>query len=850
MNPIGKVTVAPVLPARLERLNELARNLYWSWTPHAWGLYRSLNPEAWEKFEHNPVRTLLETSQIQLDALALDKDFLERFDAVMGDFDAYMNPKKTWFSSRNIEHQGKVAYFSAEFGFVESLPIYSGGLGVLAGDHCKSASDLGLPFVGVGLMYHQGYFRQSLNKEGWQEESYEDLDLRALPLTPLLNADGSEVRVKLTLPGREVQIRAWKIQVGRVPVYVLDTNVLENREDDRALTARLYGGGQEMRIAQEMVLGVGGVRLLRALKEEIGVYHMNEGHAAFLGLERVRELLEVSEGAKEGALDFWQALEVVRSNSVFTTHTPVPAGNDAFPQDIVDQYLGKWYARFAISRDEFMNLALHHQPWGPTFSMTVLALKSSSKANGVSELHGHVSRRMWNFLYPGANPEEVPIGHVTNGAHSLTFIAQELRDLYSSVLPKDWTERLEDKTMWKALEHIPDADLADAVHTLKVKMIDFVRERLKIQYTRNEASARQIQSAESVLDPHALTLGFARRFATYKRATLLFSDLERLKRIVNDPTQPVQFVFAGKAHPADNPGKQFIQAIYRFSQDPDLLGKIVILENYDMNVARHLVQGVDIWLNNPRRPLEASGTSGMKASFNGALNFSILDGWWRESFDGHNGYAIGDEREFSSLEAQDDFDAFSLYETLEKTIVPSYYQRDESGTRAKWMGGVRRAIESVAPQFSMQRQVIDYIEGYYAPLWIRGAKVAADHMALAKDLSAWKHEIVGKWNDVTLEAFAETPSSAKTGDTVSVQARVHTGGIDPKFLRVEAVLQREGSDAFSSTPLALQSAQDGWAEYSAQVPLSESGKLDIGARVLPYRPELGNLLEMALIKWG
>ena len=849
MNPIGKVTVVPVLPARLERLNELARNLYWSWTPHAWGLYESLNLVAWEKFEHNPVRTLLETPQATLDALALDRDFLGRFDRVIEDFDAYMGATKTWFSSRSIPHQGKVAYFSAEFAFAEALPIYSGGLGVLAGDHCKSASDLGLPFVGVGLMYHQGYFRQSLNKEGWQEESYEDLDLEALPLSPVLDAQGAEVRVRLALPGREVQVRAWKIQVGRIPVYVLDTNVPENREDDRALTARLYGGGQEMRIAQEMVLGVGGVRLLRALNEDIGVYHMNEGHAAFLGLERVRELLELSEGS-ERALTFWEALEMVRASSAFTTHTPVPAGNDAFPQEIVAHYLGKWFERFAISREEFMNLALHHQPWGPTFSMTVLALKSSSKANGVSELHGHVSRRMWNFLYPGANPEEVPIGHVTNGAHSLTFIAQELRDLYSSVLPADWTERLEDREMWKALDKIPDADLSGAVHTLKVKMIEFVRERLKIQYTRNEASAKLIQSAETVLDPHALTIGFARRFATYKRATLLFSDLERLKRIVNDSERPVQFVFAGKAHPADNPGKQYIQAIYRFSQDPDLAGKIVILENYDMNVARHLVQGVDIWLNNPRRPLEASGTSGMKASFNGALNFSILDGWWRESFDGENGYAIGDEREFSSLEAQDDFDGFSLFETLEKIIVPAYYQRDETGTRAKWMGGVRRAIETVAPQFSMQRQVIDYIEGYYAPLWTRGAKVAADQGALAKELSAWKHDIRAKWNDVTLEAFCETPPSAKTGDTVLVQARVHTGGINPQFLRVEAVMQREGTDVFSSTPLTLQNAQDGWAEFSASVALEESGKLDIGARVLPYRPELGNLLELALIKWA
>ncbi|MFN8510786.1 MAG: alpha-glucan family phosphorylase [Deinococcaceae bacterium] len=842
MKTLSTLTVAPSLPGRIARLQELAYNLYWSWTPRAMQLFEGLDPLLWETSNHNPVHMLLQVSQERLEDVALDSEYLKHLDAVLHDFDHYMNNPNTWFSKEPLSLGGKVAYFSAEFAFAESLPIYSGGLGVLAGDHCKSASDLGLPFVGVGLVYHQGYFRQSLNRDGWQEETYETLNFAQLPLTPALDATGKEVRVSLHLLGRTVWVKVWHLHVGRISVYLLDTDLPENEEQDRALTARLYGGNQEMRIQQEMVLGIGGIRALRALNEPISVYHMNEGHAAFLGLERVREIMQ-----SDPSLDFWEAVEGVASNALFTTHTPVPAGNDAFPLDIVHRYLGKWYDTLKVGYDDFMGLALHHQPWGPTYSMTVLALRLSRAANGVSELHGQVSRNMWNFLYPGSYPSEVPIGHITNGAHTLTFLAQELRDLYSTVLPADWTERIEDRDMWNALDNIPDVGLVRVLHQLKKKMIHFVRQRLKSQYLRHEAPALRIASADTVLDTHTLTIGFARRFATYKRATLLFHDLDRLKRLVNDPKHPVQFVFAGKAHPADNPGKELIQAIYRYAQDPDLVGKIVILENYDLNVARYLVQGVDIWLNNPRRPLEASGTSGMKASFNGALNFSILDGWWRESFDGTNGFSIGEEREFSNLDSQDDFDAHSLYETLEKQIVPEYYERDEHGTRVKWMARVRKAITSVAPQFSMQRQVIEYTRTYYGPLHQRSVALHSKNACL-EQLSAWKIGMKKHWPQVSIEALVSPPDGPQVGKTLEVHARVYAPGIDIQHLCVEAVM--ESGNRTQKVRLNPLGTQGGWTEYEAKIPLTHNGEIHVGVRVFPSHPDLAHPLELGLIQWA
>ncbi|BDP41438.1 alpha-glucan phosphorylase [Deinococcus aetherius] len=838
MNVIGKVTVLPQLPEAIGRLSELAYNLYWSWTPHAQSLYQELDPEVWERFQHNPVRTLLEVPQERLTHAAANPDYLARYGRVMADFDAYMTKKDTW-ASRNAPGLAPVAYFSMEYGFHESLPIYSGGLGVLAGDHCKSASDLGLPFTAVGMLFHQGYFRQMFNKDGWQEEAYDELDLTTLPIRPALTPGGEEARVSVYIGSRSVHVRVWELAVGRIRVLLLDANVPENSEDDRKLTARLYGGNQELRVQQYVLLGVAGIRALRLLNVPAGVYHMNEGHAALLGLERVREY--VGQG-----LDFRAALEAVASSTLFTTHTPVAAGNDAFAYDLMDRHLSGWPALLGTGRDDLYALARHEQFWDghwvPTFSMTVFALNMSRAANGVSELHGEVSRDMWKFLYEGAEAQEVPIGHVTNGAHNLTFTSQAMRDLLGTVLPQGWTERLEDEAMWEAVEELSDTQLSDVQLEMKREMVTFVRRSLKAQMIRNGASAADVAATDTVLSENALTIGFARRFATYKRATLLFRDKARLSRIVNDPDRPVQFVFAGKAHPADNPGKAFIQEIYRVSQEPEFRGRVVILENYDMSVARQLVQGVDIWLNNPRRPLEASGTSGMKASFNGSPNFSILDGWWREGYDGTNGWPIGEEREYSDLGVQDDADAYSLYSTLESEIVPLYY--GSGGQRGGWARTVRRAIRTVSPRFSMQRQVIDYVRKYYLPLTARGAEVTADGGRRAREIASWKTWVRQQWPYTTLQASANLPTTAHPGQRVEVRASVNPAGIRPEELQVEAVLKR--GDHVTRVPLTHEEG----GRFTAQVPLDDSGLYSIGVRMVPEIEGLSNPLEAGLIKWA
>ncbi len=759
-------------------------------------------------------------------------------------FDAYMNKKDTWASEHAAElgEAGKgVAYFSMEYAYHECLPIYSGGLGVLAGDHCKSASDLGLPFTAVGMLFRQGYFTQLFNKDGWQTESYDELDLTTLPVRQARLDNGDEARVSVRIMGREIILRLWTLQVGRIRVLLLDSNVAENSEDDRKLTARLYGGNQELRIQQYLLLGIGGVRALRVMGVSASVYHMNEGHAAFMALERIRE--QVAAGQ-----DFRTATEAVASATLFTTHTPVPAGNDAYAYDLTDRFLGDWPAQLNTSRGELYELARQEQNWDnqivPSFSMSVFALRMSRAANGVSKLHGEVSRGIWNFLYQGAEQEEVPIGHVTNGAHNLTFLAQPYRDLFSTVLPPDWTERLEDRPMWEAIRQIPDAELAATQHGLKTEMVEFVRSSVKRQLERNGASAADVAAAETLLNPDALTIGFARRFATYKRATLLFRDKARLSRILNNPDRPVQFVFAGKAHPADNPGKAFIQEIYRTSQEPEFRGKIVILENYDMNVARHLVQGVDVWMNNPRRPLEASGTSGMKASFNGAPNFSVLDGWWVEGYDGKNGWPIGEEREYADLNVQDDADAFSLYRTLEDSIVPLYYDRDALGQNHGWLETVRQAIVTVNPEFSMQRQVIDYTRQYYLTLNTRGAEVQADQEALAKALGGWKAWIRQQWPFVGLQACAQLPASVEPGEQVTVSAQVNAAGIAEGDLRVEAVLKR--GEHLMRVPLENR----GQGRFEVSVPLTDSGLYSIGVRMLPQHAGLSNEFELGLIKWA
>ncbi|MCK6629078.1 MAG: alpha-glucan family phosphorylase [Anaerolineae bacterium] len=704
------------VPERITRLVEIAYNLWWTWHPEAQELFQRIDARLWEDVYHNPVLFLREVRQASLDQAANDPEFIRAYHNTLTSFDEYQVFDQTWFKQTYPDKLNKpIAYFSAEFGLHESLPIYSGGLGVLSGDHTKEASDLGLPFVGVGFLYPQGYFKQVITPNGDQEAIYVKVRFAEVPARPAYTADGKEVVVAVSLPARgdlpdrQVQAKVYQIQVGNVPLYLMDTDIHPNAPEDRELSARLYGGDEEMRLAQEKVLGVGGVRALRTMGIEPAVFHMNEGHSAFLVLERAREL--VAQG-----MTFAQAAEIVRKTSVFTTHTPVPAGHDAFPFHMMDRYFPHWHEALKLSREDFLNLARQDHSWGPTFSMTVLALKMSGRHNGVSKLHGEVSRKMWSWLWPDKSVEEVPITYVTNGIHTETWLAPELKALYDKYLGKDWVLRIDDQAMWDGISQIPDEVLWEVMNQLRARLINFVRLRTRQRLVRLRMHPNDIQATVDLLNPKALTIGFARRFATYKRATLLFHDTERLKRIVyGGGTRPVQFVFAGKAHPRDEPGKNFIREVYHRSHEAGLAGRLIFIEDYDMNVARQMVAGVDVWQNTPRRPLEASGTSGQKAGLNGSPNFSILDGWWAEGFNGKNGWAIGSDAEYDSEEARNHADATSLYEILENEIVPAFYDRDAKGIPHKWIKLVKESIRTVAPQFSMTRMIKEYTNNLYVP---------------------------------------------------------------------------------------------------------------------------------------
>jgi glycogen phosphorylase len=701
IQPVG--TYRPI-PTRIGRLNELAYNLWWSWHHEAQRLFVTIDQALWELVYHNPVKFLNEVRQASLETAASDPEYLRLYDSVMAAFDAYMAPAATWFTKEHSDQKGTIAYFSAEFGLHESLPIYSGGLGILAGDHVKGASDLGVPMVFVGFLYPQGYFRQTIDSNGWQEAVYHKLDFDDEPALPAVTPEGREVVVEVQLPGRVIYAKVYRIQVGRVPLFLMDTDIHPNAPADRELSARLYGGDQEMRIAQEIVLGIGGVRALRQLGISPSAWHMNEGHSAFLVLELIRESVEAGE-------TFMNALKHVSERTVFTTHTPVAAGNDTFALDLIDKYFPDYWRKLGLDREEFHMLAREGQPWGPTFGMTVLALNGSRYRNGVSALHGRVSRNMWHWLWPNRPVDDVPIQAITNGVHTATWLAPELYEFYSRILGEDWYDRLDDPATWKPMLKAPNKELWEIHKRLKFELIEFARQRLDVWYKRTGVTP----GAWPPLDPEALTIGFARRFATYKRATLLFSDVNRLSEIMNRPGRPVQIVFAGKAHPRDEPGKQFIQQVYWASKHAGFQGKVVFLEEYDMNVARFLTHGVDVWLNNPRRPYEASGTSGMKASLNGLPNFSILDGWWAEGYNGKNGWAIGEGQEYANQDQQDWHDVMSLYATLDEQIVPLFFDRDSKGIPAGWLEVMKHAIATVAPYFSMHRQVKEYTNRFYIP---------------------------------------------------------------------------------------------------------------------------------------
>jgi starch phosphorylase len=698
------------LPRRVIRLGDLAYNLWWTWNPDAQRLFSRIDQELWESLGHNPVLFLKQVERSRLNAVTNNRYYLEFYDRMIRAFDQYMQESETWFSTQHKEVSDRqIAYFSMEFGLHESLPVYAGGLGVLSGDHAKEASDLGLPFVAVGLFYSEGYFGQRITEDGWQEARYNRHPLENLPILPVLDEEDNPVSISIDLPGRVLQARVWEIRVGRVPVYMLDTNLENNTPGDRALTARLYSSDLDVRISQEILLGIGGVRALRKLGYSPTVWHMNEGHAAFMILERIREMIE------QGST-FQEAAEKVRVSNVFTTHTPVPAGNDEFALWLVDKYFSHVWPQLKLDREAFIDLARHTLAWGDTFSMPALALRLSEGRNAVSELHGQVSRGMWHFLWPDRSENEVPITHITNGIHTGTWLARRLRHLYDRFLGPDWMEHCDDPDIWELVNNIPDEQLWAIRRHLKRKLVAFVRERARRQWLNGNAHPVQVIASGVLLDPYALTIGFARRFAPYKRANLVLRDVDRLLKLVNRTGMPVQIIFAGKSHPDHEGGKLLIQEVYRTVKRAESGGRLVFLEDYDMNIAHLLIQGVDVWLNTPRRPLEASGTSGQKAALNGVLNFSVMDGWFREGYNGRNGWAIGKDINIEDPEAHDKADAESLNDILENEIIPLYYRvRSSDGLPGDWIARVKESIRTLGPQFSMRRMVKEYVEDLYLP---------------------------------------------------------------------------------------------------------------------------------------
>ncbi len=697
------------LPKRIEGLTRLAHNMWWVWNPDGQRAFQFIDPILWDLVAHNPVAFLRRVERERLNAAVGQPAYIEHYDNTLAKFDAYLTDSNTWFHQTYPDLTKKtIAYFSFEFGIHESLPVYAGGLGILSGDHLKEASDLGLPVVGVGFVYDKGYFVQELTEDGWQETRNYLIDFEMLPLIALLGEDRKPLTISIDLPGRPIYARIWELQVGRAHLYLLDSNVEANAAADRQLTERLYSNDLEIRISQEMLLGMGGVKVLRLLGYEPSVWHMNEGHSAFLALERIREQMKAGK-------DFKSAWDEVKATNVFTTHTPVPAGNDQFPLWLVDKYFGNFSQEIGLTHDQFIDLGRQAQPWGESFVMPVLALKLSQRANAVSELHGIVSRRMWQFLWPDKQEEDVPIGYVTNGVHTRSWLARRMGGLFSTYLGADWLERLDEPAFLNNINNIPDDELWAVRRHLKNKLVNFTNERTRQQWHNGQLTPSQVVAGGLFMDPYTLTIGFARRFATYKRANLIFQDFERIINLITDSHKPVQIVFAGKAHPADEPGKLLIQQVYRAVKDSRSAGRLVFIEDYDINVARYLVQGVDVWMNTPRRPNEASGTSGMKAALNGVLNFSVLDGWWREGYNGKNGWAIGKDIEYTNPEAQDTADMQSLYETLEKQIIPLYYDRDSNKVPREWLKMVRECLRTLVPQFSLRRMLKEYTTDYYLP---------------------------------------------------------------------------------------------------------------------------------------
>ncbi|MES9995218.1 alpha-glucan family phosphorylase [Desulfovibrio aminophilus] len=855
MQPLRIYSVVSKLPPKLEAMWDLAYNLFFSWNDRILNLFASIDHELWRRCQENPVAFLNNIPQKTLEELSRDDFFLSRLEDAKKALDQYMSRKPTAFTfPENKNHAPVVAYFSLEYGITLSLPIYSGGLGILAGDHLKSASDLNIPLVGMGLLYREGYFRQYMTPDGWQQERYPENDFNQMPVHPVRTKDGEPVSIIVDLAGQPLTARIWEARVGRIRLFLLDTYVPENPEHFRQITSSLYGGNLEMRLWQEILLGIGGVKALTALGLEPKVIHMNEGHSAFAGLERIRVFMQ------EKNLPFEAAGELAASSSVFTTHTPVPAGNDRFPPDLMRPYFEGYVRSLGLAYKVFLALGREDpRDDNEPFCMTVLALKLSRFNNGVSKLHGKVSRNMWKKVWPQYPEEDVPIGAITNGVHMPTWVAKDMALLFDRYLGVNWREDPDCARFWANAENIPDAELWRTHERLRERLVDFVRKRLRKQLLAKGARRKELQMAEEVLDPQALTIGFARRFATYKRAHLLLQDKERLLRLIQDAKRPLQFIFAGKAHPQDNEGKKIIQELIQFCRREECRYNMVFLEDYDIKIASRMVQGCDVWLNNPRRPLEACGTSGMKAMANGVMQCSTLDGWWDEAYrpDNRLGWAIGAGEEYDDLAYQDFVESQTLYNLLENEIIPEFYDRGHGNLPRSWIRGMKEALKELGPVFNAHRMVEDYVEKAYLPAYTNFLNLMRDSFAPAKALASWRMEMMTKWGTLNARNVrVETPGQIYVREPVIVECEVYLGGgLRPEDILVQIYHGPVGQDdRFSSrqtTPMSPEAAlSDGWHLFRGDLIPSEAGRFGFTVRILPHHPLLLDPHSLGLIFWA
>ncbi len=847
---IHSFEVVPSLPKPLQPLLRIANNLWWSWHPEALDLFIRLDRRLWTESHHNPVKMLGLVSQERLDEAANDAGFITSLNQVIENLERHLN-RTPWLESVGKESKGyTVAYFCAEFGMTESLQIYSGGLGCLAGDHLKSASELGLPLIAIGLLYRNGYFQQYLNADGWQQEYTPELDFSNLPVNPVKDKKGEQIKVTVQMPGRDVHVALWMVEVGRIPLYLLDTNLPENSEADRNITSQLYGGDMEMRIKQEIVLGIGGVRALEAIKIRPDVCHMNEGHSAFLALERISRIIQ------EQGVSFDEARQVAAASHVFTTHTPVPAGIDRFPADMIQRYFKQYHGSLNLDMEGLLALGRENvYDKNEFFSMAVLAIRTSRWANGVSRLHGEVSRQMWNNIWQGVPENEVPITHVTNGVHARSWLSGDLIFLLDRYMGARWQNNPADHAVWKGVMNVPDEELWRVHERRRRHLIIWTRETLARQLKARGTSPDQIKAACEALNPAALTIGFARRFATYKRGTLLLRDLKRIQKLLTDSKRPIQILVAGKAHPADGGGKDLIRQIVQIAAKPDSGFKIVFIENYDIHVARHLVQGCDVWLNTPRRGMEASGTSGMKAALNGGLNCSIMDGWWDEAFESELGWSIGRGEDYANPATADELESHALYDLLEKNIIPLFYDRDSHDIPVKWIAKMKSCIATLAPQFNTNRMVQEYTENLYLPALERGRKLAANKLEGAVNQAKHIAHLRACWPGLKIEEVkADTAEPLGVRDSLNVSATVNLSGLIPSDVSVQVYcgrLDNEGRliDAVQTDMTPGKDLSSGQHQYTGSVQINTSGRHGFAIRIVPSDEMLDGMVIPGLIHW-